>query len=424
MKQCLKAEKRKSLLRLVISFTTRNKSLSYLLMCEIGLFFLNFTLLTAIAESLKVCYFYVMKKIAFTGGGTGGHIYPGLAVISRLRDGFPCSLFWIGSDKGMDRFIVESAGVSFCGIPSGKLRRYVSFRNFLDMFKICFGFIKARHILKKEKPDVLFSKGGFVSVPPCMAAASLGIPVFSHESDFSPGLATKLNLRVSDILFTAYEETAAMLPEKYRPKAQSVGNPVRKEFRTADAAKGRAFVGITNDLPIILVLGGSQGALEINDLIKGSLNDLTKEFNVVHQTGADYGEAVPRENYYPYQYIKDEMPDVLAAADIVAGRSGAGTVWEAASAGKPMVLIPLSGSGTRGDQVENARVFEKAGAAFVLNGENRTSEKLTETLLSIWNDKERYAAMKKASEVMGKKDAALFVSEYIKSFLEKTIGSN
>ncbi len=360
-----------------------------------------------------------MNKIAFTGGGTGGHIYPGLAVISRLQDAFPCSIFWIGSENGLDQSIVESAGVPFYSIPSGKLRRYFSFQNFADIFKIFSGFIKARRIFKKEKPDLLFSKGGFVSVPPCMAAKSLGIPVFSHESDFSPGLATRLNLRVSETIFTAYDETISMLPEKYRTRAKAMGNPVRREFRGADAGKGIAFLGIKDKLPIILVLGGSQGALEINDIIRGALDGLTKEFNVVHQTGdKDSGEPVSREHYFPYRYIKNEMPDVLAAADMVVGRSGAGTVWESASQGKPMVLIPLCGSGTRGDQVENAGVFENAGAAVVLNGEDRTSAKLTETIVSIWNDKERYGAMKKASVTLGKKDAAQSISEYIKSFLE------
>lgn len=318
---------------------------------------------------------------------------------------------------GMDKSIVESSGTAFYGIASGKLRRYFSLQNVSDIFKIFFGFLKARRILKKEKPDLLFSKGGFVSVPPCMAAASLGIPVFSHESDFSPGLATKLNLGVSKIIFTAYEESIRMFPAKHRAKAKAAGNPVRKEFRFADAEKGLAFVGINNNLPVILVLGGSQGALEINELIGGAIDELTKTFNVIHQTGSNT-HAHPRENYFPLQYIKDEMPDVLAAADIIVGRSGAGTVWESSALGKPMVLIPLCGSGTRGDQVENAEIFEKAGAAVVLNNGDRTSITLTETISSIWNDKERYASMKKASEAMGKKDAALFISEYIKAFLE------
>jgi UDP-N-acetylglucosamine--N-acetylmuramyl-(pentapeptide) pyrophosphoryl-undecaprenol N-acetylglucosamine transferase len=316
----------------------------------------------------------------------------------------------------MDASIVESAGIKFHGISTGKLRRYFSLQNLLDLFKIFFGFLQARSILKKEKPDLLFSKGGFVSVPPCLAARSLGIPVFSHESDFSPGLATKINLRVTDTLFTAYEETINMLSEKFRPKAQAAGNPIRKEFFSADAEKGKSFVGIKNNLPVVLVLGGSQGALEVNELIGGALENLTKEFNVIHQTGAAYN-AAPRGNYFPYQYIKDEMPDVLAAADIIVGRSGAGTVWESSALGKPMLLIPLRGSGTRGDQVENAQRFEKAGAAIVLNNDERNSAALSKTLSSMWNDREKFAAMKHASEAMGKKDAAMFIAEYIKKFL-------
>ena len=314
----------------------------------------------------------------------------------------------------MDRSIVEAAGVPFYGIPSGKLRRYLSLRNFIDLFKILAGFFKARNILKKEKPDLLFSKGGFVSVPPCMAAKSLKIPVFSHESDFSPGLATKLNMRVSETIFTAYGETIQMLPGEYRDRAVAVGNPVRKEFRSADAQKGLAFLGITNNLPVVLVLGGSQGALEINTLIRGSLDELTRHFNVVHQTGANDAETVSgNSRYFPYQYIKNEMPDVLAAADIVVGRSGAGTVWESAGLGKPMVLIPLAGSGTRGDQVENARIFEKGGAALVLGPDDRSPSKLAETIISLWNDQDRYTSMKKASASMGAKDGAGLISKYI-----------
>ena len=316
-----------------------------------------------------------MIHVAFTGGGTGGHIYPGLAVAAYLRKQGDCRICWIGSNNGMDRSIVEDAGIPFFGIPAGKLRRYFSLQNCADAFKVGGGFFAARKILKQEKPDLLFSKGGFVSVPPCAAAASLGIPVFTHESDFSPGLATKINLRFASAVFLAYEETAVRIGETHKHKIVVSGNPVRAEFRAAEARKGRTFLNISQDKRILLVLGASQGARQINDLIRKTLGELTKHYTVAHQVGPQTEwDLKANEKYRPYPFFKDEMPHVLAAAELVVGRSGAGTLWECATVGRPMVLIPLSGSGTRGDQVENARFFERAGAAMVLAGEEANPE--------------------------------------------------
>jgi UDP-N-acetylglucosamine--N-acetylmuramyl-(pentapeptide) pyrophosphoryl-undecaprenol N-acetylglucosamine transferase len=194
-----------------------------------------------------------MVNIAFTGGGTGGHIYPAVAVAFDLNKFFngKYRLIWIGSSSGMDRRIVEEAGIEFFGIPSGKLRRYFSFKNITDLFKVCAGFFASRKILKKQKIQMLFSKGGFVSVPPCAAASSLKITVFTHESDFSPGLATKINarfaMRTGGRIFTAYEDTSAFFPETMRDRITVCGNPVRSAFKTADAARGRAFFGLPDN---------------------------------------------------------------------------------------------------------------------------------------------------------------------------------
>jgi UDP-N-acetylglucosamine--N-acetylmuramyl-(pentapeptide) pyrophosphoryl-undecaprenol N-acetylglucosamine transferase len=363
-----------------------------------------------------------MTQIAFTGGGTGGHIYPGLAVAGFLQRQGPCRIFWIGSRAGIDRSIVEGGGIAFFGIPAGKLRRYFSFRNFLDVFKVLAGFFAARRILKREKPDLLFSKGGFVSVPPCLAAASLGIPLCTHESDLSPGLATRINARFAQRIFTSYENTAAFLPQRYKDRIRLTGNPIRPEFREADAAQGRAFLGIPPGERVLLVLGGSQGAREINDLVRTCVAELTKPYIVVHQTGWNpSGDLAPSERYRPYPYFAEEMPQVLAASELVLGRSGAGTLWECAALGRPMVLIPLSGSGTRGDQVENARVFEKAGAAAVLLGERVSPEALVETVLSIAQDEGKRAAMARASATIGAQDgAALIVQEMMSLLKEKS----
>ncbi|MCL2804724.1 MAG: UDP-N-acetylglucosamine--N-acetylmuramyl-(pentapeptide) pyrophosphoryl-undecaprenol N-acetylglucosamine transferase [Treponema sp.] len=312
-----------------------------------------------------------MINIAFTGGGTGGHIYPGLAVAAQLKSLINVRLFWIGSSSGMDRSLVEEEGIEFFGVPSGKLRRYFSFKNIFDIFRVTAGFFTARKILKKQKAVLLFSKGGFVSVPPCAAAASLKIPVFTHESDYSPGLATKINarfvLRTGGRIFTAYEDTKKFFNKKVREFITVSGNPVRGIFNSADAAKGRAFLGLENDenSRILLVLGGSQGAKEINDLVRDALLYLTETYVVVHQTGPGQKWDIPAsQRYKPFAYIREEMPHIMAAAELVMGRSGAG-IWEWAFLGKPMLLIPLRGSGTRGDQVENARYFRDADAAHV-----------------------------------------------------------
>jgi len=301
----------------------------------------------------------------------------------------------------MDRAIIEGAGIEFFGIPSGKLRRYFSLRNFFDAFKIAAGFFAARKILKKEGASLLFSKGGFVSVPPCAAASSMKIPVFTHESDFSPGLATRLNARFAEKIFLPYKESVAFFSGRAVKKTCVSGNPVRDEFAVADPAKGRAFLGLKDNDKILLVLGGSLGSREINDLVKVCLKRLTEFFTVVHQTGENNIENALKENerYKPYAYFRDEIPHVIAAAELILCRSGAGTIWECKSLNKPMVLIPFRGSATRGDQVENARLFEEAGAAICFIPENSGSssaEKLSALIVSLAQDPEKLKFMAEA----------------------------
>jgi UDP-N-acetylglucosamine--N-acetylmuramyl-(pentapeptide) pyrophosphoryl-undecaprenol N-acetylglucosamine transferase len=369
-----------------------------------------------------------MVSIAFTGGGTGGHIYPGLAVAAELqkRLGGGFRLFWIGSSVGMDRGIVEEAGIEFFGIPSGKLRRYFSVRTAVDIFKVIAGFFAAKKILKKQKARLLFSKGGFVSVPPCAAASSLKIPVFTHESDFSPGLATKINaryvLRAKGRIFTAYGDTAGFFPQKVRERVIVSGNPVRGIFYGADAAKGRAFLGVKDSARIILVLGGSQGAKQINDLLRAVLPDITKTYTVVHQTGPNQKWDLPEtETYKSFPFIKEELPHVMAAAEIVLTRSGAG-IWECAFLGKPMLLIPLEGSGTRGDQGQNARYFKEAGAALVLEGDGANPQELLSAIKTLEQDEKRRAAMAASSLKIGKKDAAAFIAQALADEINKLDG--
>ena len=374
--------------------------------------------------------------IAFTGGGTAGHIYPGLAVADELKtlvknNNEEIKIYWIGCSKGMDRQIVEKAcdsdgkaiADSFYGIPSGKLRRYFSWQNFTDLFRIAGGYFAARRILKKLKPAFLFSKGGFVSVPPCLAAKHLGIPVFTHECDFTLGLANRLNFKSAKTMFVSYEETKKRLPESEQSRVTVTGNPVRPVIYKADAARGKAFLGITenNPKPVLLVLGGSSGAKQINSLIYENLDFLCERFVVVHQTGLlnadDKTELELKQkysgSYLPYQFIYEQMPDVIAAADIIVSRAGANSIWEAAVLSKPMVLIPLCGSGTRGDQVDNAKFFEEKNAAVVLIGEQADSKTLCNKLEKMLEEKTRNEYALNVKNMVGTKRPALAIAELL-----------
>lgn len=329
--------------------------------------------------------------VAFTGGGTGGHIYPGLAVIQALRArGFEGRVVWIGSKKELDRSIVEREGVEYFAIPSGKLRRSLSLENLADAFRVAAGYFAARRLLAELRPVLLFSKGGYVSVPPCRAAASLGIPYFTHESDTSPGLATRLNAAGAATVLVSWPKTAEMLPEPLRRKAAVVGNPVRPSLFLGDAALGRAFAGAPDGLPIVFFVGGSQGSRQVNDLVVALRPALAGKAFIIHQTGVGLFDpvvhaAVPGA-YRALPYLGPEISDILAAASVVAGRAGAGTVWESAALGKPMVLIPLAGSGTRGDQVENAEMAAQAGAAICLAGDKATPKATLSALLGYLDD--------------------------------------
>lgn len=342
--------------------------------------------------------------VAFTGGGTGGHIYPGLAVIEAMKTlGFDGRIVWIGSQKELDRTIVASRGVEYFAIPSGKFRRELSLRNLTDIARIIAGYAKASSILKELRPALLFSKGGYVSVPPCRAAAKLGIPVITHESDASPGLATRLNSAKAMTILTSWEETATRFAPSLREKVLRAGNPIRPSLFGGERTRGLERLGLRGDKPVLFVLGGSQGAREVNDLVLAALPTLASRLQIVHQTGtANFDEvraripddAVIRASYRPLAYVGEEIADIYAASDIVAGRAGAGTVWEAASLGKPMVLIPLAGAGTRGDQVENAALAEKAGAAAVLLGPSLSPDTFARAVVDMLSPKRMDTAVR------------------------------
>ncbi len=331
-----------------------------------------------------------MKSIVFTGGGTGGHVFPGIAVAEALRgriDETEYRIVWLGSSKGMEAEIVKRFHIPFYAVPAGKLRRYFSLKNFLDMGRVAAAYFTSLHLLRKLDTALLFSKGGFVSVPPSAAARSLRIPALTHESDLDPGLATRLNARFCEKVLCAYPQTARH--PRLRAKALLTGNPVRREILTGDAAEGRRLLGASRKEKILLVLGGSQGARRINDLVEGCIDGLTDRAFVVHQMGSEhyrqrYGDVPWREvsgrrkGYVPAPIFSEEFPHILAAADLVVSRAGAGTLWENGVRGKAAVLIPLGRGSSRGDQLRNAAYFAEHEAAVLLFEEETNAVELLE----------------------------------------------
>ncbi len=360
-------------------------------------------------------------KICFTGGGTAGHVYPGISVLEKtaekaVENNIETDFFWIGSSSGMEKRLLAETDIRFFGIQTGKLRRYFSLRNFTDLFKICAGLVQSFFILLREKPDLLFSKGGYVSVPPVLSASLLNIPVITHESDYSPGLATRINSRFSKEILVSIEETKKYFKDKYQKNITVTGNPVRKKFFSGNPESGKKYLGIENNLPVILVLGGSQGAVEINRLIRALSGRITDKFNIIHQCGEkDYqpeaGKDLP--NYYQVPFFREEFPDILSAADLVVGRGGAGTIWELSAAGKASVIIPLRGSGTRGDQVMNSRFLKSIDAAAVLDDKIITEDMLYNKILSLFANNDILNKYSKNIRIITKKDPAESISDKI-----------
>jgi len=304
---------------------------------------------------------------AFTGGGTAGHVFPMFPVIRRVRSaGF--DTLWIGSLRGMEGRLVKREGVRYSGVPSGKLRRYFSFKNFTDLFAILAGFFASLIILRRERPLALISKGGFVSVPPIAAARLLKIPILNHESDVDPGLAARLNFRLGARALVSYEKTLEYLSPESRNRALVVGNPVRDSIFSGNPSEGRRLAGLTADdkRPLILVLGGSQGAVEVNNLVIGCLKSILPLAAVVHQRGSGNPSVPDTDGYMSREFFTDELPHLLAAADLAIARSGAGSVWELAATGTPAIFIPLRGA-TRGDQLLNASLAEERGMSVTLD---------------------------------------------------------
>lgn len=341
-----------------------------------------------------------LQVIVFTGGGTGGHVYPGIAVLQALRQSLGSSVrfVWIGSQTGIERTIVEGLGIEYRAIATGKLRRYFDWKNVSDLVRIVRGYFQARKHLKELRPLFVFSKGGFVSVPPVRAARSLKLPVYSHESDLDPGLATRLNLKASQLVFCAYPESLPFFPSAFRGRVIVSGNPVRSELFSGDPQWARSQWTIPAKVPILLVSGGSLGARQVNELVAASLSALAGRVFVIHQTGNQW-EALPDTAWYVSRpFFPTEMPQLWAAADVFFGRAGAGTLWEAAATRTPLVLLPL-GSGSRGDQVRNARLMAERGAARVIADADGPTALVAALETFLFDDESRQKAQKALADL-------------------------
>lgn len=340
-----------------------------------------------------------MSVIAFTGGGSGGHVLPGIAVIQAVQERGDHSLVWIGSRNGIERSIVSrmAPGVRYIAVPTGKLRRYLSIRNVVDMFKLPFGVMASLFRLFRLHPEVLFSKGGFVSVPPVIAAWILRIPVITHDSDADPGLATRINARFARYVCVPYSQSASSFSPRLLSRVRVTGNPVRREITAGDSTLGERYLGISGRRHVVFVLGGSIGSGAINALIDEGLERLCEIATVVHHRGAGNPPPARHPSYHPAAFFEEEFSHILARADLVISRAGAGTVWELAASGTPAILIPLGSSSSRGDQFGNAELYAESGAALVRSEETLTPDDLLDLVSSLLDDEKRLNDMSRAA---------------------------
>lgn len=329
-----------------------------------------------------------MKHIVLTGGGTAGHVTPNMALIPKLKElGYEIS--YIGSYDGIEKKLIEEIGIPYYGIASGKLRRYFDVKNFSDPFKVLKGYREAKKLLKDLKPDVVFSKGGFVTVPVVIAAKKSKIPAVIHESDMTPGLANKLCIPSAVKVCCNFPETVQQLPAE---KAVLTGTPIRQELLEGDKLEALKFCGFTANKPVILIIGGSQGAAAINENIRKILPEILKDFQVIHLCGKDKLDSslLGTEGYVQFEYIKKELADLFALADIVISRAGANAICEISSLHKPNLLIPLSAKASRGDQILNARSFERQGYSMVLEEEEITEKTLLDSIQELYANRQSY----------------------------------
>lgn len=355
-----------------------------------------------------------MKKIVLTGGGTAGHVTPNLALLPSLKErGY--EIHYIGSYNGIERKLIEDAGIPYDGISSGKLRRYFDLKNFSDPLRVIKGYAEALRLMKKYRPDVVFSKGGFVAVPVVLAARHYKVPTIIHESDMTPGLANKICIPSAAKVCCNFPETLKYLPED---KAVLSGSPIRKELLEGDRLTGLQYTGLSAAKPIILVIGGSLGAVAVNNAVRSLLPKLLETYQVIHICGKGNLDEnlIGRSGYVQYEYVDAPLRHLFAAADLILSRAGANSICEILALRKPHVLIPLSASASRGDQILNARSFEKQGFSTVLEEENLTDDTLYEAIQNTYEQRQKFVSAMNQSDLS---DAVGIILGLIASYAEK-----
>lgn len=353
-----------------------------------------------------------MKTIVMTGGGTAGHVTPNLALVPYLKqEGY--EIFYIGSYTGIEKKMVENAGITYYGISSGKLRRYHDWKNFTDPFRVIKGFSEANQLLKHLKPDVVFSKGGFVSVPVVMAAGRQHIPAIIHESDMTPGLANKLAIPFASKVCCNFPETMNYLPEG---KAVHTGSPIRQELFSGNKEDGLSFCGFTADKPVLLIMGGSIGSRFINNAVWSSLDTLLEKFQIVHLVGKGNinNDIVGKVGYQQYEFISEQLNDIFAMTDIMISRAGANSISEILALKIPNILIPLSAKASRGDQILNAESYEKQGFSTVLQEEDLTGELLINSVNNVYANRAAIVAKMEESKLLDANKVIMELIENIK----------
>lgn len=352
-----------------------------------------------------------MKRIILTGGGTAGHVTPNIALLPRLKE-LNYDIHYIGSYNGIEKELIEQFGIPYHGIATGKLRRYFSVQNFTDPFRVLKGMSEAKKLVKILQPDVIFSKGGFVSVPVVLAGKSRKVPTIIHESDMTPGLANKLSIPSATKVCCNFPETLEHLPEG---KAVLTGSPIRQELLRGDKFKAREFLNFKSDKPVILVVGGSLGAVAVNNAVRALLPELLKSYQIIHLCGkGKVDESLNGvEGYAQFEYIKEELKDLFALTDIVISRAGANAICELLALRKPNLLIPLSATASRGDQILNARSFERQGFSVVLEEEELTNEVLLSAIHKLYENRESYIETMKQSSQQNSIDTIIELIESV-----------
>jgi len=355
-----------------------------------------------------------MKRIILTGGGSAGHVTPNLALIPELRrEGWDIS--YIGTADGIEGELIAPTGVQYHSIAAGKLRRYRDPKNLTDPFRVLKGIGQAFRIIRRLRPNVIFSKGGFVAVPVVVGAWLNRVPVVAHESDLTPGLANRLSFPFVTKICATFPETIKYLPRK---KGALTGSPIRPELLRGNPEFGLKEAGFAGARPVLLAMGGSLGATHINEVLREALPTLLADFDIIHICGKGKIEQslLDMPGYRQYEYVRTELADLLAAADLIVSRAGANFLFEILALKKPMLLIPLPKGSSRGDQILNAESFQKQGFSMVLADDALTSSALTEAVAELYSKRKTFIA---AMEDYPLRDAVSAVMQQIKNTAKK-----